>query len=309
GSDIVREAGGLHGFMHWDGPILTDSGGFQVFSLAKIRKITDEGVTFNSHLDGAEIFLSPEISMDIQMNLCADIIMALDECKAPDDKKAVESSLDLTTAWARRSKDHFKKMQNEDKALPNPGQELFGIVQGSIFPDLRKKSAEQLVQIGFDGYAIGGLSVGEKEGTMYGMVDATLPYLPDEQPRYLMGVGTPVNIVESVARGIDMFDCVLPTRNARHGHLYTSQGLINIRNAKYSRDFTPLDPQCACDTCTRYTRAYLRHLINAGEILAVPLLVRHNVAYYLHLMKRIQESIENQSFDHLRTEIHATFKS
>lgn len=309
GSELIREAGGLHAFMTWDGPMLTDSGGFQVFSLARIRKITEEGVKFNSHIDGKEIMLTPEDSMQIQLNLGADIIMAFDECKAPDTKKSVQASMELTTLWSERSKAFVQKVQKEDKALPTKDQQLFGIVQGSTFPDLRKKSAQDLVKIGFDGYAIGGLSVGEKEEVMYDMVDSTLPYLPEDQPRYLMGVGTPVNIVETVARGVDMFDCVLPTRNARHGHMYTSQGMVNIRNAKYAKDFSPLDPNCDCQTCSQYTRAYLRHLITAGEYLAIPLLVRHNVAYYLELMKRIRKSIEEGSFEELRKEIKATYSS
>jgi len=307
GSELIRELGGLHQFMNWDGPILTDSGGFQVFSLAQIRKITEEGVKFNSHIDGREIMLTPEASMQIQMNLGADIIMAFDECKAPDTKKKVEESMEVTTRWAMRSLDYVRQVQSEDNTLPTKGQQLFGIVQGSIFPELRKKSAEDLVKIGFDGYAIGGLSVGEKEDIMYQMVDSTLPYLPEDQPRYLMGVGTPLNIVESVARGVDMFDCVLPTRNARHGHLYTSQGSINIRNQKYARDTSPLDPDCECKTCQRYTKAYLRHLMTSGEILAIPLLVRHNVAYYIHLMKSIQKSIEENSFEQLRSKIRELY--
>lgn len=300
GSELVRDAGGLHKFMNWDGPILTDSGGFQVFSLAKIRNITEEGVTFNSHIDGKEVTLTPESSMQIQLNLGADIIMAFDECKAPDNKYIVKESLEMTTRWAMRSKEFVNRHESKPQ--------LFGIVQGSIYPDLRQQSAEELVKIGFDGYAIGGLSVGEKEEVMYSMVDSTLPFLPEDQPRYLMGVGTPVNIVESVARGVDMFDCVLPTRNARHGYLYTSQGLINIRNNQYSNDFTTLDPDCDCTTCTKYTRAYLRHLIVAGEILAIPLLVRHNVAYYLRLMKDIQRSIEEGAFEQFRQKILKTYE-
>lgn len=306
-SELVREMGGLHQFMNWDGPMLTDSGGFQVFSLAKIRKITDDGVTFNSHIDGKEIFMGPEESMQIQMNLGADIIMAFDECKAPDTKKSVEASMELTTEWSRRSKEYVKKTQAEDSTLPTPDQQLFGIVQGSIFPDLRKKSAEDLIKIGFDGYAIGGLSVGEKEEVMYDMVDATLPYLPEDQPRYLMGVGTPVNIIEAVHRGVDMFDCVLPSRNARHGHMYTTQGMVNIRNAQYKNDASPLDPNCDCQTCVLYTKAYLRHLITAGEYLATPLLVRHNIAFYLNMMKQIRESIEEGRFQEYRQEVLEMF--
>lgn len=333
GSRLIKKMGGLHRFMHWDGAILTDSGGFQVFSLAKMRSLTEEGVLFNSHIDGKEMLLTPEKSMEIQANLGSDIVMAFDECKAPDSKKAVKESLELTTRWADRSKAKFTSLFHSERAFTvsrgNPcdcidlkdssfrsttsvGMEkmhsLFAIVQGSIYPDLRKKSAQDLTKIGFDGYAIGGLSVGEKESEMYAMVDATIPYLPEDQPRYLMGVGTPVNIVECVARGIDMFDCVLPTRNARHGHLYTSKGIVNIRNAKYAADKSPLDPHCTCDTCKNYTLAYLRHLFASGELLALPLLVRHNVAYYLNLMKAIRESIRMGCFKQLRKKIHKTFE-
>lgn len=311
-SEVVREAGGLHQFMNWDGPMLTDSGGFQVFSLAKTRKITEEGVRFNSHIDGRRIMLTPEESMRIQMNLGADMIMAFDECKANDDKHKVKASMELTTRWSKRSLEYVRKVQSElstpDSQLPTQDQQLFGIVQGAIYEDLRRQSAEDLVKLGFDGYAIGGLSVGEKEDVMYQMVDYTLPFLPEDQPRYLMGVGTPVNIVETVARGVDMFDCVLPTRNARHGYMYTSQGMINIRNAQYTRDYTPLDPNCDCPTCKNYTRAYLRHLINSKELLSNALLVRHNVAYYHKLMKRIREAIEEDRFEQLRKEIRETYK-
>ncbi|MDF2378710.1 MAG: tRNA guanosine(34) transglycosylase Tgt [Candidatus Gracilibacteria bacterium] len=311
-SEIVRDAGGLHKFMNWNGPMLTDSGGFQVFSLAKTRKITEEGVRFNSHIDGRRIMLTPEESMRIQMNLGADMIMAFDECKANDEKRKVAESMELTTRWSKRSLDFVRKTQAESEEmnphLPTKDQQLFGIVQGAIYEDLRKKSAQDLVSLGFDGYAIGGLSVGEKEDTMYQMVDFTLPFLPEDQPRYLMGVGTPVNIVETVARGVDMFDCVLPTRNARHGYMYTSQGVVNIRNAQYKNDFTPLDPNCECPTCANYTRAYLRHLINAKELLSHSLLVRHNVAYYHNLMKRVREAIEEDRFEELRQEVRETFQ-
>ncbi len=295
GSELIKNLGGLHKFMSWDGPILTDSGGFQVFSLAKIRKITEEGVTFNSHIDGKEIFLSPERSMEIQMNLGSDIIMAFDECTEIAEREEVEKSVELTTRWALRSKNAFPSKPYT--LTPKPC--IFGIVQGGIFPDLRKKSAQEIVDIGFDGYAIGGLSVGEEEQSMLDMIEVVAPLLPEDKPRYLMGVGTPRNIIEAVARGIDMFDCVLPTRNARHGSLFTSQGKINLRNEKYQRDTSPLDPECSCQTCARYTRAYLRHLLVSGEILALPLLVRHNVAYYLNLMKEIRRSIEEDRFEQL----------
>ncbi|MDP3975546.1 MAG: tRNA guanosine(34) transglycosylase Tgt [bacterium] len=299
GEAIVKQAGGLHAFMNWDGPILTDSGGFQVFSLAKIRKISEEGVTFNSHIDGREIFLSPEKSMQIQIDLGADIIMAFDDCKTTTDKADVSKSMEITTAWEKRSQEYVRASGSQ--------QQLFGIVQGATYADLRAAHAQELVKIGFDGYAIGGLSVGESEEEMYAMTEAVIPHLPEDQPRYLMGVGTPVNLVESVARGIDMFDCVLPTRNARHGHLYTSQGIVNIRNEQWKADFSPLDPNCSCSTCAKYTKAYLRHLMAAQEPLIIPLLVRHNVAYYLDLMRKLRESIEQESFELLRQEIRHTY--
>jgi queuine tRNA-ribosyltransferase len=333
GDTIVRDAGGLHKFMSWDGPILTDSGGFQVFSLAKVRKIREEGVTFNSHIDGKEIFIGPEESMQIQINLGADIIMAFDDCKPPDSRDAVLESMRITTEWEKRSKEYLCKREKEvlfsplfrgdvaeknkekreinksklrssqerraategsslGKSVKTTKQHLFGIVQGATFADLRSSHAKELVKIGFDGYAIGGLSVGELESEMYAMTEAVVPHLPEDQPRYLMGVGTPINILESVMRGIDMFDCVLPTRNARHGSMYTSQGMVNIRLEKYKNDFTPLDPNCTCSTCVNYTRAYLRHLITSKEITGMSLLVQHNIHYYLNLMAEIRTAIE-----------------
>lgn len=300
GSDLIRKAGGLHRFMRWDGPILTDSGGFQVFSLARIRKIAEEGVVFNSHIDGNEMTMSPESAVQSQLNLGADILMAFDECKAPADKESVKESLELTTRWAMRSLHHFQSNKHSPCSL-------FGIVQGSVFADLRKASARQLVKIGFDGYAIGGLAVGEDASIMYEMIDATVPELPEDQPRYLMGVGTPANIIEAVARGIDMFDCVLPTRNARHGSLFTSQGIVNLKLERYKEDFTSLDPGCLCLTCARYTKAYLRHLLVSGELLGLGLLVRHNVAYYLQLMKDIRGAIEDGKFDTLRRIINDVY--
>ncbi len=307
GSEVVRGQGGLHKFMNWDGPILTDSGGFQVFSLAHIRSIKEDGVRFSSHLDGKELLISPERSLQIQMNLGADIVMAFDECKAPDTFESVKKSLEMTSRWGERSKTYLKRMQQEDDSLPTKNQQLFGIVQGSIYPELRKQSAEELTKIGFDGYAIGGLSVGEKEEKMYEMIDSTLPYLPEDQPRYLMGVGTPVNIVESVARGVDMFDCVLPTRNARHGHLYTSQGLINIKTEQFKNQIEPLDPNCECPTCLNYSASYIRHLIRCQEIVGMHLAVQHNVHYYLTLMKNIRESIEENRFEAFRQQIRETY--
>jgi len=290
GEDTVAKAGGLHKFMNWDGPILTDSGGYQVFSLAKIRKLKDDGVEFQSHLDGSKIFLTPEKAIDIQHKLGSDIIMCLDECPgAHEERKYVEDSLDLTTRWAKRCKEFHSKLQT-------PSSQLFGIVQGGMHPDLRKRSARELVEIGFDGYAIGGLSVGEPNETMYEMLDETVPELPEDKPRYLMGVGTPQDILEAVERGIDMFDCVLPTRNARHGSLYTSVGIVRIKNESFKEDFSPLDPNCECYTCKNFTKAYLRHLHISGEPLGVRLNSLHNVAFYLNLMRDIRKAIEEDHF-------------
>jgi queuine tRNA-ribosyltransferase len=288
GEDTVAKAGGLHKFMNWDGPILTDSGGYQIFSLSGIRKLKDEGVEFRSHLSGEKIFLTPEKAVEIQQKLGSDIIMVLDECPAADkDRGYVEKSLGLTTRWAARCKE----------ALPEGSKSLlFGIVQGGMHPDLRERSAKELVEIGFDGYAIGGLSVGEENSVMYEMIAATIPHLPEDKPRYLMGVGTPKDILEAVERGIDMFDCVLPTRNARHGHLFTSQGTIRIKNEQHKEDFSPLDPNCECYTCKNFTKAYLRHLFIAGEVLSLRLNTLHNVAYYQKLMADIREAIEQDRF-------------
>lgn len=291
GEDLVAQAGGLHSFMNWDGPILTDSGGYQIFSLSKIRKLKSDGVEFQSHLDGTKIFLTPEKAIDIQLKLGSDIIMVLDECAPyPAERKYIEKSVKLTTDWAKRCKVHFEK--KTAKIPPEKRPLLFGIVQGGMYADLRAKSADELKAIGFDGYAIGGLSVGEPQSTMLEMLDATLPHLPSEKPRYLMGVGTPEDITEAIKRGVDMFDCVLPTRNARHGHLYTSQGVVRIRNEKYRADLSPLDPNCTCYTCQNFTKAYLRHLFVAGEILALRLNTLHNVAFYLKQMKDAQKAIE-----------------
>ncbi len=301
GEEVVREAGGLHKFMDWDGPILTDSGGYQVFSLAGIRKLTEEGVEFQSHLNGERIFLSPEKAIEIQLALGSDIMMVLDECPAADkDRSYVEKSLELTTRWAARCKQKFSifndQFSNKHKNL------LFAIVQGGMHPDLRKRSAEQLMEIGFDGYAIGGLSVGEPNEVMYGILEGLLPILPAEKPRYLMGVGTPRDILEGVERGVDMFDCVLPTRNARHGHLFTSQGVVRIRNEQYKKDFSPLDPACACLTCQRFSKAYLRHLCVSNEILGMRLNMLHNVAFYLNLMRQIRGAIEVGRFGEFKKE-------
>jgi len=299
GEDIIKKAGGLHKFMNWNGPILTDSGGYQVFSLSKIRKLKDDGVEFQSHLDGKKIFLTPEKAIDIQMKLGSDIMMVLDECPAADkDRKYVEKSLKLTTEWAKRCQTFFNKKRRDAINRVSTANDclLFGIVQGGMFPDLREQSAKELVKIGFDGYAIGGLSVGEPNKVMYKIIEKTIPHLPEDKPRYLMGVGTPEDILEAVERGIDMFDCVLPTRNARHGYLFTSKGIVRIRNEQYKNDFTPLDKKCDCYTCKNFTKAYLRHLFISNEILSLRLNTLHNVAFYLKLMSDIRSAIKEDKF-------------
>lgn len=287
GHEIVQEAGGLHQFMGWDKPILTDSGGFQVFSLGPLRKITEEGVTFRSPIDGTERFISPERSIEIQNALGADIIMIFDECPAlPNDYAYLKNSMEMTLRWAERSK----------KAHQNPNQLLFGIVQGGMERDLRQASVEGTVSIGFPGYAIGGLSVGEEKNLMSEMLAFTAPLLPEDKPRYLMGVGTPEDLVDGVRCGIDMFDCVMPTRNARNGSLFTSEGIVRIKNAKYTRDFSPLDPACSCYTCQNFTRAYLRHLHIENEILGSQLHTLHNLHFYISLMRGIRRAICDGSF-------------
>ena len=291
GHETVKKAGGLHRFMNWDGGILTDSGGFQVFSLGDLRKIDEEGVSFRSHHDGSNQFLSPEKSMEIQMALGADIAMAFDECTPyPADYEYACRSMRLTTRWARRCRAVHHR---EDQAL-------FGIVQGGMYADLRRESAEELVEMDFPGYAIGGLSVGEPKPLMYEVLEQTIPYLPDAKARYLMGVGTPDCLVEGVSRGIDMFDCVFPTRVARNGTAITSQGRVVIRNAAYAEDFSPLDPECSCYTCQNYSRAYLRHLIRCDEIFGLRLMSLHNLHYLIQLMKQIRESILHDCFPEFR---------
>lgn len=302
GEDVIERAGGLHKFMNWDGPILTDSGGYQIFSLAKIRKIKNNGVEFQSHIDGQKIFLTPEKAIEIQQKLGSDIMMCLDECPPyPTERKYVEKSLELTTEWANRCKIENLKFKNENL--------LFGIVQGGMYLDLREKSAKELIKIGFDGYAIGGLSVGEPNELMYEILDSTIPHLPEDRPRYLMGVGTPEDILEAVERGIDMFDCVLPTRNARHGHIFTSKGIVRLKQTALKDDFTPLDPDCGCFVCKNYTKAYLRHLFTSNEILSLRLNTYHNVAFYLNLMKQIREAIENDKFTEFRKNFLKKFHS
>ena len=290
GTDVIRAHGGLHGFMHWSGPILTDSGGFQVFSLAELRKLTEAGVNFRSPVNGDAVFLSPEISMQVQAALNSDIVMAFDECPPyPATEPQARTSMELSMRWARRSRDEFTRLAN-----PNA---LFGIVQGGTYLGLRHESLGELVDIGFDGYAVGGLAVGEPAVERNAVLDALGPALPREQPRYLMGVGTPADIVQAVARGIDMFDCVMPTRNARNGHLFTSQGVVKIRNAGHQADTSPLDPQCACYTCRNYSRAYLRHLDRCNEILGARLNSIHNLHYYLSLMARLRAALDEGRFE------------
>lgn len=287
GEELVQEAGGLHTFMNWKRSILTDSGGFQVFSLSALRHITDEGARFQSHIDGSTHFLTPEKAVDIQEKLGADIIMCFDECAPyPCSYEAAEDAVRRTTLWAQRCHD----------AHEHNGQALFGIIQGNVFPDLRKKSARELITLDFPGYAIGGLSVGEPKEDMYAILDVMHPILPEEKPRYLMGVGAPEDLLEGVRRGIDMFDCVLPTRLARHGTAYTSKGKITVRNAPFARDLSPLDPECDCYVCRNYTRAYIRHLIKAEEILAHRLLTYHNIYFLVKLMENIRNAIKEGEF-------------
>ncbi|MGH8372867.1 MAG: tRNA guanosine(34) transglycosylase Tgt [Gammaproteobacteria bacterium] len=288
GTEIVRAHGDLHDFMHWDGPILTDSGGFQVFSLAELRKITEEGVSFQSPVNGDKVFLSPEDSIRVQHELGADIIMVFDECTPyPADESIARSSMELSLRWAGRCKG----------AHGTHPSALFGIVQGGMYPELRAASLAGLVQIGFDGYALGGLSVGESEAERLQVLDAIAPQLPADRPRYLMGVGTPQDLVAAVGRGMDMFDCVMPTRNARNGHLFTNQGVLRIRNSTYQSDTRPIDEQCACYTCRHYSRAYLRHLDKCGEILAPRLMTIHNLYYYQSLMRAMRTAIEERCFE------------
>ena len=296
GDELIRDMGGLHKFMTWDGPMLTDSGGFQIFSLASLRKITEEGVHFSSHVDGRKIFMGPEESMRIQANLGSDIAMAFDECiKIPSPRDYVERSCARTYRWLERCKKALAGYNAMDGAI-NPGQMLFGINQGAVFHDIRIDHMKRIAELDLPGYAIGGLAVGETAQEMYDTIEAVEEYMPRDRPRYLMGVGTPVNIIESVWRGVDFFDCVMPTRNGRHGHLNTWSGVINLKNKKYERDDGPIDPECDCPVCRRYSRAYLRHLLKAEEVLAMRFAAVHNLYFYNELMRRIREALERGEF-------------
>jgi queuine tRNA-ribosyltransferase len=343
GVETIRELGGLHRFSSWNRALLTDSGGFQVFSLTDLRKLNEDGVEFRSHIDGDKKFLSPEVSMEIQAELGAEIVMAFDECPPGDaGVEATRKSLELTARWAKRSKERFDQLQNVQSAGFSPSerdesrtlsgfspserdesltlngrQALFGIIQGAGHLELRKESLERTTDIGFDGYAIGGLSVGEEKPVMYGVLEFLAPQMPADAPRYLMGVGTPEDLmgvgtpedlIEAVYRGVDMFDCVLPTRNGRTGGAFTSSGKLNIRNARFVTDAGPLDPDCACSVCNRYSRAYLRHLYQSGEMLAATLISHHNLAFFLDTMRRVRQSIQLGSFGRFRTEFLAKLR-
>ena len=305
GPAIVRRHGGLHEFMHWDGPILTDSGGFQVFSLAAIRKLSDEGVRFQSPVNGDEVFLTPELSMEVQHALNSDVTMIFDECTPyPATEAEAAKSMRLSLAWAQRSRQRFDELKNDE---PDRGEALFGIVQGGMYDDLRQESLDGLVDVGFDGMAIGGLAVGEPENERIAVLDYLATRMPVDKPRYLMGVGTPLDIIEAVLRGVDMFDCVMPTRHARNGHLFTSQGVVKIRNACHTEDTGPLDPSCDCYTCKNYSRSYLRHLEKCGEMLGPRLATIHNLHYYQALMRRIRDAIERDGLDLLAAEVRSAY--
>jgi queuine tRNA-ribosyltransferase len=307
GTEIVRAHGGLHEFMHWPGPILTDSGGFQVFSLADIRKLSEEGVRFQSPVNGDPVFLTPEKSMEVQHDLNADVAMIFDEC-TPYPASAAEArrSMELSLRWADRSRARFDELRDAD---PARGEALFGIVQGGIYDDLRSESLQGLVEIGFDGYAIGGLAVGEPEQERLAVLDSLLPHMPADKPRYLMGVGTPLDIVLAVGRGVDMFDCVIPTRHARNGHLFTSRGVVRVRNARFREDTGPPDPDCSCYTCSNFSMAYLRHLEKCGEMLGPRLATLHNLHYYQQLMQQIRAAIDTNSLGELTARLQAAYGS
>lgn len=302
GDTLIKELGGLHSFTGFDGPILTDSGGFQVFSLAKLRQIQEEGVHFHSHVDGRKIFMGPEESMQIQSNLGSTIAMAFDECvENPAKYDYAKASCERTVRWLVRCKAEMERL-NALEGTVNPHQLLFGINQGCTYEDLRIENMKQIVDLDLDGYAIGGLAVGEPKEDMYRIISAVEPFMPTDKPRYLMGVGTPGNILEAVSRGVDLFDCVMPSRNARHGHLFTKQGIININNEKYKNDLSPIDEECGCPTCRHHSRAYIRHLFKAGEMLAMRLCVMHNLYFYNTLLKEIRENIDNGTFESFKND-------
>ncbi len=296
GDKIIKQLGGLHKFMSWEKPILTDSGGFQVFSLAGLRKIKEEGVYFNSHIDGRKIFMGPEESMQIQSNLASTIAMAFDECPSSKaDRIYVQNSVERTTRWLERCKNEMNRLNSLEDTI-NKNQMLFGINQGAIFADIRKEHAKRISEFDLDGYALGGLAVGESHEEMYYVIEETVPYLPLHKPTYLMGVGTPANILEAVERGVDFFDCVYPTRNGRHGHLYTNHGKINLFNAKYELDDRPIEEGCGCPACRRYSRAYIRHLLKAKEMLGMRLCVLHNLYFYNTMMEEIRDALDKGEF-------------
>ena len=302
GDEIIRDCGGLHTFTGWNGPILTDSGGFQVFSLSTLRKIEEEGVTFASHIDGKRIFMGPEESMQIQSNLGSTIAMAFDECvENPAEYSYAKASCERTTRWLARCKAKMRELNASGKAV-NPEQMLFGINQGCTFADLRIEHMKRIAELDTDGYAIGGLAVGEPTEVMYDIIEQVTPYMPHNKIRYLMGVGTPLNILNAVERGVDLFDCVMPSRNARHGHLFTSSGIINLNNRKYERDMSPVDENCGCPVCRQYSRAYLRHLLKAGEMLSGRLNVIHNLWFYNHLMTDIRNALDEGRFKQFKAE-------
>ena len=302
GDHIVKQLGGLHKFMNWDKPILTDSGGFQVFSLAKLRKIKEEGVYFNSHVDGRKIFMGPEESMQIQSNLGSTIAMAFDECPSSvADREYVQNSVDRTTRWLARCKEEMKRLNSLPDTV-NPHQLLFGINQGAVYDDIRIAHAKEIAQMDLDGYAIGGLAVGESHEEMYRILDSVVPYLPEDKPTYLMGVGTPANILEAVSRGVDFFDCVYPSRNGRHGHVYTNYGKLNLFNAKYELDSRPIEEGCQCPACRNYSRAYIRHLLKAKEMLGMRLCVLHNLYFCNTMMEEIRQAIEEGRYESYKQE-------
>ena len=308
GDQIVKQLGGLHKFMNWDKPILTDSGGFQVFSLAGLRKIKEEGVYFHSHVDGRKIFMGPEESMQIQSNLASTIAMAFDECPSSvADRDYVRKSVDRTTRWLKRCKTEMARLNSLPDTI-NPNQMLFGINQGAVYEYIRIEHAQQIAELDLDGYAVGGLAVGESHEEMYRILDAVVPYLPQNKPTYLMGVGTPANILEGVDRGIDFFDCVYPSRNGRHGHVYTNHGKLNLFNAKYELDDSPIEDGCQCPACRHYSRAYIRHLLKAKEMLGMRLCVLHNLYFYNHMMEEIREAIEKGEYKQYKAKKLAGFE-